>query len=87
MIVIIHYQRLHLLAYCLLGYRMLGAAPNLLTLKRFLRHAGQVFNVDFSVILWDGDCVPLCERPTSDLALRLHDPGVITSLLRSAPSG
>jgi cyclopropane-fatty-acyl-phospholipid synthase len=51
--------------------------------KRLLHHFGQVFNVDFSVILWDGDRVPLCERPTSDLALHFYDPGVVTSLLRS----
>src|SRR5271157_5732575 len=51
--------------------------------NRLLRHFGQVFNVDFSVILWDGDRVPLCERPTSDLALRFYDPGVVTSILRA----
>jgi cyclopropane-fatty-acyl-phospholipid synthase len=51
--------------------------------KRLLRHFGQVFNVDFSVILWDGDRIPLCERPTSDLALRFYDPGVVTSILRA----
>ena len=55
----------------------------LLNFKQFLRHFGEVFNVDFSVILWDGDRVPLCEHPTSDLALRLYDPGVVTSMLRS----
>src|SRR5207344_1776928 len=55
----------------------------LLNFKQFLRHFGQVFKVDFSVILWDGDRVPLCEHPTSDLALRFYDPGVVTSMLCS----
>ena len=50
---------------------------------RLLRHVGDLFQVDLSVILWNGAVVPLCERPTSDLALKIYDPGVITSLLRA----
>ena len=60
-----------------------GRGQTLSNLKRFLRHFGQVFDVDFSVILWDGDRIALCEHPTSDLALRVYDPGVLTSTLRS----
>ena len=48
-----------------------------------LRHVGQIFQVDISAILWDGKIIPLCDKPTSDLALRICDPGVITSLVRA----
>jgi len=52
-------------------------------LERFLRHLGQVFDVDLSLVLWDGARFPLCARPSSDLALKIYDPGVIASLLRA----
>jgi cyclopropane-fatty-acyl-phospholipid synthase len=54
-----------------------------LRLARLIRHLGQVFDVDLNVILWDGTRIPLCERPTSELALKIYDPGVITSVLRA----
>jgi cyclopropane-fatty-acyl-phospholipid synthase len=57
--------------------------PDTLPLERFLRHVGQVFDVDLSLVLWNGAKIPLCERPSSDLALKICDPGVITSLLRA----
>jgi cyclopropane-fatty-acyl-phospholipid synthase len=52
-------------------------------LARLIRHIGQIFQVDISAILWDGRVVPLCDKPTSDLALKICDPGVITSLVRA----
>ena len=52
-------------------------------LAKLFAHIGQIFQVDISVILWDGRVVPLCDRPSSDLALKIYDPGVITSLLRA----
>ncbi len=52
-------------------------------LVRLLRHVAKVFQIDISVILWSGAVVPLCDRPTSDLAIKICDPGVITSLLRA----
>jgi cyclopropane-fatty-acyl-phospholipid synthase len=57
--------------------------PDAARLARLIRHLGQVFDVDLSVVLWDGARVPLCEHPTSDLALRIYDPGVISSVLRA----
>ena len=53
------------------------------SLARLLRHVAEVFQIDLSVILWNGAVVPLCDRPTTDLALKICDPGVITSLLRA----
>jgi cyclopropane-fatty-acyl-phospholipid synthase len=52
-------------------------------LVRLLRHVADVFQIDIRVILWNGAVVPLCSHPTSDLALKIYDPGVITSLLRA----
>ena len=57
-----------------------SAAPQF---ERFLRHLGQVFDLDLSLILWDGMKIALCARPTSALALKLCDPGVIATLLRA----
>jgi cyclopropane-fatty-acyl-phospholipid synthase len=57
--------------------------PNALRLARLIRHLGQVFDVDLSIVLWDDTRISLCERPTSNLALKIYDPGVITSLLRA----
>jgi cyclopropane-fatty-acyl-phospholipid synthase len=57
--------------------------PDTLPLERLLRHVGEVFDVDLSLVLWNGAKIPLCERPSSDLALKIYDPGVITSLLRA----
>jgi cyclopropane-fatty-acyl-phospholipid synthase len=52
-------------------------------LERLFEHIGRIFEVDISLILWNGARIPLCSRPSSDLALKLYDPGVITSLLRA----
>ena len=52
-------------------------------LARLLRHVASIFQVDLSIILWNGAVVPLCDKPTSDLALKIQDPGVVTSLLRA----
>jgi cyclopropane-fatty-acyl-phospholipid synthase len=57
--------------------------PNSERLARLIRHIGQIFQVDMSAILWDGRVVPLCDKPSSDLALKICDPGVITTLLRA----
>src|ERR1700683_3101546 len=57
--------------------------PKASRLARLLGHVGRVFDVDLSLVLWDGTRVALCERPSSDLALKIYDPGVITSLLRA----
>ena len=51
--------------------------------EKFLHHLADLLDVDLSVELWSGEVIPLCRRPTSDLALRIADPGVIASLLRS----
>ena len=50
---------------------------------RLLRHVADVLQIDLSVILWNGAVVPLCARPTSDLAVKIYDPGVVTCLLRA----
>ena len=52
-------------------------------LERFLKHLGKVFDVDLSLVLWDGARFPLCARPSSDLALKIYDPGVLASLIRA----
>jgi cyclopropane-fatty-acyl-phospholipid synthase len=52
--------------------------------EKFLHHLADLLDVDLSVELWSGEVIPLCRRPTSDLALRIADPGVIASLLRSS---
>jgi cyclopropane-fatty-acyl-phospholipid synthase len=57
--------------------------PKASRLARLLGHVGRVFDVDLSLVLWDGTRVALCERPSTDLALKIYDPGVITSLLRA----
>jgi cyclopropane-fatty-acyl-phospholipid synthase len=57
--------------------------PSAQRLARLIHHLGQVFDVDLTIILWDGERIPLCERPTSDVALKIYDPGVITSVLRA----
>ncbi len=51
-------------------------------LRAFLEHLAGIVEADFSIILWNGDIVPMCQKPSSDLALKIYDPGVITSLLR-----
>ena len=56
---------------------------DLLKFKVFLHHVGSLLETDISVELWDGNMVPLCGQPTSNLAVRIADPGVIASLLRS----
>jgi cyclopropane-fatty-acyl-phospholipid synthase len=56
--------------------RLRSAAVNL------AREIGQVLDIDASVRLWDGTRIPLGDDVTSDLALTISDPGVITSLLR-----
>ena len=57
--------------------------PKTQRLADFVRHVGQILDIDINVILWDGATVPLCEKPTSDLAVKICDPGVITTLLRA----
>ncbi len=52
-------------------------------LERLFEHIGEILDVDISLILWNGARIPLCARPSGDLALKLYDPGVITSLLRA----
>src|SRR3982750_578576 len=51
--------------------------------KQWLRDVARVFALDISVIAWDGEAIPLCAQPSSDLALHVRDPGVLTSALRS----
>ena len=58
-------------------------SPTASTLVRFLQHVGHVLQLDLNLILWDGTKIPLCDHPTTDLALKIYDPGVLTSLLRA----
>jgi len=57
--------------------------PKTQRLADFIRQVGKVLDVDISVILWDGAVVPLCEKPTTDLAIKICDPGAVTTLLRA----
>jgi cyclopropane-fatty-acyl-phospholipid synthase len=50
---------------------------------QFVRGLGRLFDIDISLILWNDVRVPLCARPSGDLAVKICDPGVIASLLRA----
>src|SRR5947209_14984665 len=62
---------------------MIAPDPRLPRYKQWLRDVARVFALDISVIAWDGEAIPLCAQPSSDLALHVRDPGVLTSALRS----
>ena len=51
--------------------------------KAFVGELGVALDADVNVELWNGDVVPLCRQPSSELAIRICDPGVVASLLRS----
>ncbi len=51
--------------------------------ERFVRGLARLFDIDISLILWNDARIPLCARPSGELAVKICDPGVVTSLLRA----